>query len=125
VEALDVALSDTVADQLQVLLPDELDVLLWYLKLDAPMFIEKYNSMLSLFSSKPRRLSAHLEAFGSILNEQGQPFLGDDLIEEIVDMEEPQLPSDILTHLFHLNQTHPTLPQFTKRLRTFKVERGL
>lgn len=125
IEAFDTALSDTIADQLQVLLPDELDVLLWYLKLDTASFIERYNFMLSTLVSKPRRFTAHLEAPGSVLDENGQPFLSDEIIEQLLDMEEPQLPADLLTPIFHLDVARPALPQFTRRLRTFKVERGL
>jgi len=58
-EALDAALCDTIADQLQVLLPDELEVLYWSLKhTDADMFIENYHQLLSTLA--PRRRKAQL-----------------------------------------------------------------
>jgi hypothetical protein len=65
-EALDVALCDTIADQLQVLLPDELEVLYWSLKhTGADMFIESYNQLLSTLVlpliTKPPLFRHHLE----------------------------------------------------------------
>jgi len=127
-EALDDALCDSIADQLQVLLPDELEVLLWYLKLDEQAFCLHYNEIFAKL--KPRRQAAHLEALSLIVNEKGQPYLLDTQIEEFLEMtdEEPQLASSLLRDAFHLKRSVNdmySLPQFTRRLRTFKAERGL
>ena len=123
--ALDIALCDTIADQLQVLLPDELDVLLCYLKLDENTFCQRYNDM--LMRLKPRRQSAHLSAISNVLDHQGQPYLADEEVEQLLDLEdeEPQLAPALLNKIFHLDRPLYKLPQFTRRLRTFKAERGL
>jgi hypothetical protein len=130
--ALDTALSNVIADQLQVLLPDELDVLLWHLKLDKETFIQKYQNFIIDLSMKRRRLAAHLEALHRIINSQGESLLADEAIERLLDEEEdlslivPELlTSELLTEAFHLDHPPYKLPQFTRRLRTFKAEHGL
>jgi len=124
-EALDVALCDTIADQLQVLLPDELEVLFWYLKLDKDMFIDKYNIFLGKLVNSPRRLRAQLEALSAVVDNSSNPFLTEDQVEHLAEQEKPQIAAEALTAIFHLDQPRYTLPQFTRRLRTFKAERGL
>lgn len=124
-DALDAALCDTIADQLQVLLPDELEVLLWYLKLDKDAFITRYNDFLGKLVNTPRRLRAQLEAFNNVVNDTGNPFLTDDEVERLSEQEKPQIAPEALTAIFHLDQHRYALPQFTRRLRTFKAERGL
>jgi len=124
-EALDAALCDTIADQLQVLLPDELEVLLWYLKLDKDAFITKYNDSLSNLAKTPRRRRAQLEALNSVVGTHGNPFLSDDEVERLVEQEKLQIATEVLTAIFHLDHSPFRLPQFTRRLRTFKAERGL
>ena len=130
--ALDTALSNVIADQLQVLLPDELDVLLWHLKLEKEAFIQKYHTFISDLSMKRRRLAAHLEVLHRIVNDQGEPLLSDEAIERLLDEEEelsiivPEiLTPELLTEAFHLDHPPYKLPQFMRRLRTFKAEQGL
>jgi len=55
-QALDEALCDTVADQLQVLLPDEIEALLLYLSLDPTAFSNAYNELLGRLNSRNLRL---------------------------------------------------------------------
>ncbi len=130
--ALDTALSNVIADQLQVLLPDELDVLLWHLKLEKEAFVLKYHNFISDLSMKRRRLAAHLEALHRIMNSQGEPLLSDEAIERLLDEEVelslvvPELlPPELLTEAFRLDHPPSILPQFMRRLRTFKAEQGL
>ena len=123
-EALDTALCDTIADQLQVLLPDELEVLYWSIKRPEPdAFIESYHQLLSTLA--PRRRKAQLEALGTVVDQDGSILLDDEQIEKLAQEAEPQIPRDILIQIFHLDQTSLLLPQFARRLRIFKAERGL
>jgi hypothetical protein len=125
--ALDNALCDIIADQLQVILPDELDILLWCLKFDRDTFIRKYNNFIVSLVNKRRRLNAHIEALHTIINVQGEPLLPDDEVERLLDEneEEPQLTAEVLTEAFHLEHPAFKLPQFVNQLRTFKAERGI
>jgi hypothetical protein len=120
-EMLDVAFCDTVADQLQVLLADELEVLSWCLKVDREQFINKYNNMLIDLRGKKRRLIAHLEALSSIVNEQGEHLLTDEDIEEVLEQEDPYVSPEVISEAFHLEQVPYRLPQFARRLRNFKA----
>lgn len=123
--ALDEALSDTLADQLQVLLPDEIDVLLLYLTSEHSQFADAYNALLARMTSTPQRLSGHLLALSNVNGDNGEPFLADEQVEQIAKQENPTVDASLLTELFHLDQPFYRLPQFTKRLRIFKAERGL
>jgi hypothetical protein len=124
-EALDIALCDIIADQLQVLLPDELDVLIWHLRFDADTFIDRYNRFITSLAGKQRRLTAHLEALSSIVNTEGQHLLSDEDIEDLLAQEEPYIVPEILSEIFHLDHLPYRLPQFVRRLRTYKAEHGL
>src|SRR6266487_4483738 len=130
--ALDTAFSNVIADQLQVILPDELDILLWHMKLDKEAFIKKYHNFIIDLCMKRRRLVAHLEALHRIVNSQGEPLLSDEAIERLLDEEEelsiivPELlPPELLTEAFRLDHPSYKLPQFMRRLRTFRAEHGL
>jgi MoxR-like ATPase len=123
--ALDEALCDTLADQLQVLLPDEIDALLLFLTVERDTFSAAYQRLLERLVSTPQRLFGQLFALSSVCNEQGQPYLTDSDAERITQQNVPTVDSGILTGIFHLEQPHAPLPQFTRRLRTFKAERGL
>lgn len=124
--ALDEALCDTLADQLQVLLPDEIDALLLFLSSERTDFSAAYHRLLSrLASTTPQRLSSQLLALSSVCNEQGQPYLTDADVERITEQNVPTVDPGILSGIFHLEQPRYPLPQFTRRLRTFKAERGL
>lgn len=124
-EALDMAFCDTIADQLQVLHPDELEVLTWVLKYDAATFSKKYNTFLAQLVSKPRRLNAHLEVLGAIVDANGQALLSDEEIEQLQEEEGLQLAPEVLSEAFHLEHAPYRLPHLSRRLRTFKAERGL
>lgn len=124
-QALDTALCHTIADQLQVLLPDEVETLLLYLTTDPTTFPTAYHQLLARLASTPQRLSGQLLALGSIHDEQNRPSLSDVQIEHIAAQDQPEIPLATLTDLFHLNHAKYALPQFTRRLRTFKAERGL
>jgi hypothetical protein len=122
-QALDAALCDTLADQLQVLLPDEIEALLLYFTIDHTVFNGAYNSQLGKLT--PNRQYGQLLSLGSVTDSDGQAVLTDEEIEQIVAQDQPVVASSKLNTLFHL--AHPTnkLPQFARRLRTFKAERGL
>jgi len=124
-EALDIALCDIIADQLQVLLPDELDVLIWHLRFGADTFIDRYNTFITSLAGKQRRLTAHLEALSSIVNREGQHLLSDEDIEDLLAQEEPYIVPEILSEIFHFDHLPYRLPQFVRRLRTYKAEHGL
>jgi hypothetical protein len=124
-EMLDIAFCDTIADQLQVLLPDELEVISWCLKVDAEKFIDKYTTMVMDLRARKRRLIAHLEALGTLVNEQGEQLLTDEDIEELLEQEELSVSPEILSEAFHLNKIPYQLPQFSRRLRNFKAVHGL
>ena len=122
-QALDAALCDTVADQLQVLMPDEIEILLSYLSTDRASFADKYHDILRHLAGS--RIYAQLLALGGVINDQGQPFLRDEQIEQIAAADTPQVPAAILEDLFHLDSPRTRLPQLTRRLRVYKAERGL
>jgi hypothetical protein len=125
ISALDAALCDTVADQLQVLLPDEIEALHLYLSTPADSFIDAYHQLLNRLTSAPQRLYGQLQALSNIVHEDGVQYLSDATIERLVEQEQPTVAGPILQKLFHLEHAHPLLPQFMRRLRTFKAERGL
>ena len=124
-KALDEALCDTLADQLQVLLPDEVEVLLLYLTSERSAFTERYNVLLARLTSTPQRLYGQLLSLSNVNNANDEPFLSDEQVEQIASQENPTLDGRLLTQLFHLDQPHVRLPLFTKRVRAFKAERGL
>ena len=124
-KAVDVAFCDTLADQLQVLLPDEIDTLLLYLTTDRIDFSKSYHALLAHLSDNQHRLYGQLLALGSVSDENGQSLLSDERVEQIVKQEPPVVPETTLNALFHLDKPLHKLPQFARRLRTFKAERGL
>ncbi|HEY4036867.1 MAG TPA: AAA family ATPase [Ktedonobacteraceae bacterium] len=123
--ALDTALCSTIADQLQVLLPDEIESLFLYLTTDPAAFSAAYHQLLARLASTPQRLYAQLLALASVHDEENHPYLSDAQIDRIAALDQPEIPAAALTDLFHLNYPISPLPQFTRRLRTFKAERGL
>jgi hypothetical protein len=124
-EALDITLCDIIADQLQVLLPEELEVLTWYLKLDADIFIDRYNNFLASLAGKQRRLIRHLEALSNIVSTEGVQLLNDEDVEVLLAQDEPYIVPEILSAIFHLDHPPYQLPQFVRRLRNYKAEHGL
>ncbi len=121
--ALDAALCDTIADQLQVLLPDEIEVLLLYLTKAHADFSAIFTNLLSRLP--PTRLYGQLLSLGSITADNGQPVLSDEEIEQIAASNQPIIAGGKLRNLFHLDYPGIPLSQFSRRLRTFKAERGL
>jgi hypothetical protein len=132
-EALDNALNNVIADQLQVLLHDELDTLLWRLKLDKSAFIDRYYQFLLELSTRRKRFANHLDALHRIVDDMsGEALLSDEAIEQLLDEDAEieqllptLLPPTLLTKAFRLDFPLPRLPHFTRRLRTFKAEHGL
>jgi len=66
-----------------------------------------------------------LLALNSVNSTTNQPFLSDEEIEQIARQDHPTIPPSRLKNLFHLEHPRHKLPQFTRRLCTFKTERGL
>jgi hypothetical protein len=123
--ALDQALCDTIADQLQVLLPDELETLIWYSTLDADEFIRRFNQKLAdLQTSNPRRMLAQLEALAAVTDNHGNQLMSEADVQQRRDCD-PALPAATLRAIFRLDPPNFALPQFARRLRAFTMERGL
>lgn len=123
--ALDRALCDTVADQLQVLLPDELDALIWFATCDAATFMERYRALIErLRAASERRLAAQIDALAAVTADDGAPLMSDDDISRLL-AGEAALTDAVLTAVFRLDAPRFTLPQFARRLRAYKTERGL
>ena len=122
-QALDAALCDTLADQLQVLLPDEIEALFLYLTTDHATFSEAYKHLLSGLT--PNRIYGQLLSLSNVSQGNGQAFFTDEEIEKIAAANPPDISNDRLKRLFHLDYPVYKLPQFTRRLRAFKSERGL
>lgn len=86
-QALDSALCDTLVDQLQVLLPDEIEVLLLYLTREHTTFSETYDQLLAKLT--PSRVYGQLLALGNVSTINGQTFLSDTEIEQIANQNQP------------------------------------
>ena len=100
--------------------------MLLYLTTDRTAFSTAYIRLLSTLA--PTRLYAQLIALSNVTDELGHQLLTDEQVEDLARTNTPDVPSRILPQLFHLSSTEYTpykLPQFTRRLRTFKIERGL
>jgi hypothetical protein len=102
-----------------------IDTLLLYLTTERIDFSKSYHALLAHLSDNQHRLYGQLLALGSVSAENGQPLLPDEQVELIVKQEQPAVPETTLNVLFHLDKPLYRLPQFTRRLRTFKAERGL
>ncbi len=123
--ALDEALCDTVADQLQVLLPDQIEALSLYLKTPPAEFPQTYNAFLADLLNNPRRLHAQLISLAETVDEGGQNFLSEAQVDVLLQSSVPQISEELLKKIFHLEGPEIRLPLFTRRLRTFQTERGL
>src|SRR5260221_8366863 len=75
--ALDAALDDTLADQLQVLLPDQIDALLLVLTHADSGFLDAYNELLASLADRPQRLSGQLMSLSRVIDEYSAPYLSD------------------------------------------------
>ncbi|NTU78490.1 MAG: AAA domain-containing protein [Chloroflexales bacterium] len=129
--ALDLALCDTVADQLQLLLPDELDVLIdAFASEDRATFVARINATLERLLGSQRRLGAQVGALNVAIEAQGVDDQGAPLarLSEEPDAyasQAPRLSEAQVVALFHWQNAGYPLPTFVRRLRAFKAERGL
>lgn len=122
---LSAAFADTLADQLQVLFPDEIEILLAYLRpQNADAFVAAYNAILERMIS-PNRRYAHMMALQSVPNAQGQRPLTHTQVRAMIEDERQHVPATVLTPLFHADQPREPLPQFTERLERLLFERTL
>lgn len=124
----DQALCDTIADQLQVLLPDELEVLIAILDAssNAKSVTEKLNAILFRLLSSPRRFMAQANALNSVLQPDGNPIVSlNEDADAYSNQQPPELKEEQVVELFHWQSGGYPLPRFVKRLHAFKVERGL
>ncbi len=121
--SLDAAFADTLADQLHILFPDELDVLLAWLRApDAAAFASAYNTMLAGLSSYKRR-GAQVFGLQSARDTSGQPFFSGDTAHAIAAGELAALPAEVLTPLFQSDQPRGPLPHLEARLERLLFER--
>lgn len=128
VAAADQALCDTLADQLQVLLPDELEVLIaaFDVTSTATTLTARLNAILLRLLSSPRRFMAQVDALNAIVRQDGSAIVSlNEDADAYDDQRPPQLHEQEVVELFHGQNSGYALPLFVKRLRTFKVERGL
>jgi MoxR-like ATPase len=120
---LDAAFADTLADQLHILFPDELETLLALLRTpDAPAFAHDYNTMLAGLTSLKRR-GAQVIALQSVRDAQGQPFIAPEAGRAIAMGEGQAVPVAVLAALFHADQPRGRLPQLEERLERVLFER--
>lgn len=128
VKTADLALCDTVADQLQVLLPDELEVLIYTLdsSSSATAFTAQLNAVLLRLLSSPRRFAAQVSALNAVVDKDGNSIvtLSEDA-EQYGDQNSPAISEARVVELFHWQNSGYELRRFAQRLRTFKLERGL
>jgi DNA polymerase III delta prime subunit len=131
VGALDLALCDTVADQLQLLLPDELEVLIdTFASDDRATFVTRVNSTLERLLASPRRLAAQISVLNAAIEAQDVDDQGVTLPRlseepEAYVSQAPRLSDSQVVALFHWQNAGHRLPNFVRRLRAFKAERGL
>lgn len=119
------AFADSLADQLQILFPDELEVLLAYLQTsDANAFAQQYREILGKLISIKRR-TAQLLALHSVRDADGKPYLEQSLIASLVEQNLSQLETINLTAIFQTDQSRAALPAFEQRLRQFLLERAI
>jgi len=125
---MDEALCDVIVDQLQILMPYELNVLYWYARGDSEAdLIQRYNEQLAnLRLSSRRRVQEQMEVLSSVVREDGTPWLDEREIERMNASDDPpEIAREILRGVFHLDAERPALPQFARRLRAYRSERGL
>jgi MoxR-like ATPase len=122
---LSTALSDTLADQLQILFPDEIEALLAYLRSRTTAdFAERYNAMLKRLTSVKRR-NAQMLALQSVRDDSGAAIVPPDLALKIAGDENEAVPEDVLRQLFHADQPRDGLVDVEERLERFLFERTI
>jgi MoxR-like ATPase len=120
---LSIAFADTLADQLQILYPDELEALLAYLRtasLDG--FAGEFNRSLGSLRS-PKRRAAHIMALHTFKGENGQPALILEQARALAADPEQSIEPAILDTLFQASAPRGSLPEFAQRLERFLFER--
>ncbi len=128
IKTADVALCDTIADQLQVLLPDELEVLIHALDAASSVsaFTATLNAILLRLLSSPRRFTAQVNALNAVVRQDGNSIVAlTEDGEQYSEQNPPRLSEAEVIEMFHWHNSGYALPLFLRRLRTFKVERGL
>lgn len=122
---LDVALADTLADQLQILFPDELEVLRTYLTTDnASAFCDGFNQVLARISS-PQRRGAHILSLQSVKGADGHPLISVPEARALAENESLPVADSVLETLFHANQMRGHLPLLVERLERLLFERNI
>jgi hypothetical protein len=122
---LSTALSDTLADQLQILFPDEIEALLAYLRSqNAADFATRYNAMLKRLTSVKRR-NAQMLALQSVRDDSGTAIVLPELTLKIANDENETVPEDVLERLFHAAQPRDRLVDLEERLERFLFERTI
>jgi MoxR-like ATPase len=120
---LSVAFADTLADQLQILYPDELEALLVYLRsASLDTFAGEFNRALGSLRS-PKRRVAHLMALHTARGIDGQPALDMKQAGALANDPEQTIEPAILAKLFQADQPRGALPEFAERLERFLFER--
>ncbi|NJN66102.1 MAG: AAA domain-containing protein [Chloroflexaceae bacterium] len=123
--ALGMAFADTLADQLQILFPDELESLLIYLRTTSSAdFASAYQSMLARLTN-PRRRSAQVIALQSIKDRHEQPYLSMDEARRIIEDDQHPIDEAVLAPLFHADQPRGRLECLEERLERFFFERTM
>lgn len=122
---LSTALSDTLADQLQILFPDEIEALLAYLRSQTVAdFADRYNGMLKRLTSIKRR-NAQMLALQSVRDDNGSAIVLPDLALKIAGDENETVPPEVLDRLFHAAQPRDRLVDLEERLERFLFERTI
>lgn len=122
---LSTALADTLADQLQILFPDEIEALLAYLRTqNATDFATQYNAMLARQTS-PKRRNAQMLALQSVRDESEVALVAPALALAVACDEQASMPNDLLDRLFHASQPRDRLPDVEGRLERFLFERTI
>lgn len=128
---IDEAFCDVIADQLQILMPEELDILSWYADgQDQATFRANYNRLLArLFQeSNRRRVRQQLEALNAVSQDDGAPWLAESQIDTDLASNTsaaPEIAVDVLNGAFNLVNRRGSLPQFAGRLRAYRRDRGI
>lgn len=118
-------LADTLADQLQILFPDEIEVLLAYLRSQsAADFAARYNTILGQLTSIKRR-NAQMLALQSVRDDDGQAIVSPDMAQKIAGDERETVPEDVLVRIFHAAQPHGPLSDVEERLERLLFERTI
>ncbi len=120
---LGMAFADTLADQVQILFPDELESILLYLRTSSSAdFASAYQALLTRLTT-PRRRSAQVMALQSVRDADGQPYLSMDEARRVIEDEQHPIDDAVLTLLFHADQPRGRLEYLEERLERFLVER--